>query len=285
MRSIHRSICLSLVVAALVSSRSAAASPEADLGTAENAYATLEYGAALTAADSVLAQKNLTHDVLTRATRVAGLAHAALGQAELAKQQFILMLEYDPDFKIDGRLGPRYMEPFAEARGYWQAQGRKAGMDVQVQIQYGQAGEFRVTTRDPLNIVKKISVGQRWAPRHQYTTTEVDGDRKGVEIPANPDASTRLEYYVRALDAKGNAVFETGTPDVPSTTLVTEPARTEPQKEKKSIFGSPVLYVVGGTILAAAAVGAYFAFRPTEYTTPTIGRAQLGLGCGAARCE
>ena len=256
---------------------------DAELATAENAYAALDYPSALASADAVLARGNLSHDVLTRATRVAALSHAALGHADVAKQQFILLLEYDPDFKVDSKLGPRFFEPFAEARGYWQAQGRKPSMDVQVAIAYGEPGDIRVSTSDPMNLVKKISVGQRWAPKREYTTS--DGDASGrVEVPANPKGSTRLEYYVRALDAKGNAIFEAGTPNAPKTTTVTEPAAAG-QEKKKSIFASPIFYIVGGAVLAAAATGGYFALRPTEYTAPTTGRAVLGVTCGSARCD
>jgi hypothetical protein len=262
-----------------------AASVDNDLAAAENAYASLDFTSALTAAEAVLAQHHLSHDVLTRATRVAALSHAALGHADQAKQQFILLLEYDSDFKVDSKLGPRFTEPFAEARGYWQAQGRKSGMDVQVVVQWGQSGEIRVVTRDPLGIVKKISAGHRWAPKQTYTTAEVEPSGKGVAVPANPEGSTRLEYWVRALDAKNNAVFESGTPETPQISVVNEPIRGEAPQEKKSFFSSPLFLIIGGGVLAGAAVGSYFAFRPTEYQTPSTGRGVFGAACGTARCD
>ncbi|MBX3200184.1 MAG: hypothetical protein KF850_34035 [Labilithrix sp.] len=278
--------CMPLLVASLAVAGSAYAGVENDLAAAENAYAGLDYANALTAAEAVLAQQNLSHDVLTRATRVAALSHAALGHAEQAKQQFILLLEYDSEFKVDSKLGPRFAEPFAEARGYWQAQGRKGGMDVQVVIEWGQAGEIRVVTRDPLGIVKKVSAGHRWAPAQTYTTAEVEGSGRGIPISANPDGSTRLEYWVRALDAKNNAVFESGTPETPEFKVVSEPARGDRQQEKKkSIFASPLFYVIGGSILAGAAVGGFFALRPTEFQPPSTGRGVFGASCGSARCD
>jgi len=274
-----------LALALTAGSVAQAASPEADLATAENAYAALDYPSALSAADSVLAKGSLSHDVLTRATRVAALAHAALGHADQAKQQFVLLLEYDPEFKVDAKLGPRFTEPFAEAKGYWQAQGRRPGMDVQVVVQYGQPGEIRVTTRDPLGIVKRVSSGHRWAPRREFTASDGDAARS-VEVEANPSGSTRLEYYVRAIDAKGNAVFEEGTPELPRSTVVTEPSRGGGAgEEKKSFFSSPAFLIIGGALVAGAAVGGYFAFRPTEYTPAGTGRGVLGATCGNARCE
>ncbi|MBN9163646.1 MAG: hypothetical protein BGO98_03390 [Myxococcales bacterium 68-20] len=274
-----------LLAALAVPGFAQAAGVENELATAENAYAALDYANALTAAEAVLAQQNLSHDVLTRATRVSALSHAALGHADQAKQQFILLLEYDSEFKVDPKLGPRFTEPFAEARGYWQAQGRKSGMDLQVVVQWGQAGEIRIVTRDPLGIVKRVSAGHRWAPAQTYTTIEVAPSGKAISIPANPEGSTRLEYWVRALDAKNNAVFEQGTPETPQINLVTEPVRGEAPQEKKSVFSSPLFYIIGGSILAGAAVGGFFALRPTEYQPPPTGRGVFGATCGSARCD
>ncbi|MDF2696437.1 MAG: hypothetical protein K0S65_4820 [Labilithrix sp.] len=274
-----------VAVVVLAAGAAHAGGVENDLAAAENAYAGLDFPTALTSAESVLAQRDLSHDVLTRATRVAALSHAALGHAEQAKQQFILLLEYDADFKLDSKLGPRFTEPFAEARGYWHAQGRKSGMDVQVVVQWGQEGEIRVVTRDPLGVVKKIAAGYRWAPKQTYTTAEVDTSGKGIRVPANPEGSTRFEYWVRALDTKNNAVFEDGTPETPQIRTVSEPVREASQQPKRSIFASPLFYIIGGGVLASAAVGSYFAFRPTEYQAPSTGRGVFGASCGGVRCD
>lgn len=261
------------------------AAPEGEVSVAENAYATLDFPAALAASESVLAQHGLSHDVLVRATRVSALSHAALGHGEQAKQQFILMLEYDPEFRVDAKNGPRYTEPFAEARGFWQAQVRKAGMDAQAVVQWGQSGEIRTVVRDPLSVVKTVAVGYRWAPERQYTTSETALPTKPVDVPANPGGSSRLEYFVHALDAKGNVVFETGSPESPSSVTVTAPSAGKAQQEKKSFFASPLFFVAGGAVLAAAAVGGFFALRPTDYQTATTARGLVGASCGGSRCD
>ncbi len=281
-----KSFCAAASLAALVAlSAPAFAGPDADLATAENAYAALDYSNALTAAEAVLAQRGLGHETLTRATRVAALSHAALGHGEQAKQLFTTLLQYDPDFKVDSKLGPRFAEPFAEARGYWQAQGRKPGMEVQAVIQWGQPGQIRVATQDPLSIVKRVVVAYRWAPARDFTTANVEPGARQVDVPANGSGSSRLDYYVRALDGKDNAVFEDGSPDSPKSVNVSQPVVTR-EEEKKSIFSSPVFYIIGGVILAGAATGGYFALRPTEYTASSRGRTVLGAGCGPnIRCD
>ncbi len=284
MNTFKRFCAVASLAAAIAVSAPAFAGVDSDLATAENAYAALDYTNALTAAEAVLAQRGLGHDTLTRATRVAALSHAALGHGEQAKQLFTTLLQYDPDFKVDAKLGPRFAEPFAEARGYWQAQGRKPGMEVQAVIQWGQPGQVRVTTQDPLSIVKRVVVGYRWAPARDYTTANVDPGSRQVDVPANSSGSARLDYYVRALDSKDNAVFEDGSPESPKSVTVNEPEKRVTE-EKKSIFSSPVFYIVGGAILAGAAAGGYFALRPTEYTAATKGRTVVGAACGIERCQ
>ena len=264
----------------------ALASPESDLASAENSYAALDYPAAASMAEQVLTQRGLNHDMLTRATRVAALSHAALGHSDQAKQHFVLLLEYDHDFRVDAKLGPRFAEPFAEARGYWQAQGRKPNMEVQAVVQYGQPGQLRVVTTDPVGNLKRVAIGYRWAPARDYTNVTVEPGTRSIDIPANPNGAGRLDYHVRALDAKDNAVFEEGTPEGPKTVSVSEPSRAGgASEEKKSFFGSTPFFVSAGVLLAGAAVGGFFLLRPTDFTQASSGRVVLGSSCGGARCD
>jgi len=270
----------------------ALATPEGDLAVAENAYAGLDYANASAKAEEVLAQRGLGHDVLVRATRVAALSHAALGHSEKSKEYFVLLLGYDPDFKVDTKLGPRFNEPFAEARGYWHAQGRKPSMDVQAVVQYGQAGQIRVVTVDPLGTIKRVSVAYRWAPARDYTNVSVEPGTRSVDIPQSPSGAGRFDYHVRALDSKDNAVFEEGSAEGPKTVIVNEPARgsgggggAAVGEEKKSIFGSPFFWGGAALVVAGAAVGGFFLLRPTDYSPSTTGRTAFGASCGGARCE
>ena len=287
MRPIKNFVSILAFVAVTAVPAFAFATPESDLASAENSYAALDYPAASSKADEVLAQRGLSHDVLVRATRVAALSHAALGHTDKAKEYFTLLLGYDPDFKVDTKLGPRFSEPFAEARGYWQAQGRRPSMEVQAVMQYGQPGQIRVVTVDPMSNIKRVAVGYRWAPTRDYTNVTVDPGTRSIDVPANPSGAGRLDYWVRAMDAKDNAVFEEGTPDGPKTVIVNEPANRGGGvgEEKKSFFGSGLFFVATGVVLAGAAVGGYFLLRPTEYTPAGTGRTAFGAACGSVRCE
>ncbi len=287
-RSSTRLMGIGAVTAALLlgGAGRARASNESELATAENSYAALDYASALTTAEAVLARPGISHDVLSRATRVAGLASAALGKSESAKQYFTQLLEYEPTFKVDARLGPRFSEPFAEARGFWQAQGAKPGMDVTASIAFGQPGRIRFATHDPLNAVKRVSVAYRWAPAREYVVATSTPGEKDVETAANPKGSLRFEYYVTALDGNDRAIFEEGKADAPREVLVEVPRDVgATTQEHKSIFTSPVFWIATGTVVAAAAVSGYFLLRPTDYQSSGRGRGIIGANCGNMACD
>jgi hypothetical protein len=158
-------------------------------------------------------------------------------------------------------------------------------MDVELALQWRQRGEIRVTVRDPMNAVKRVSVGYRWAPSRDYTISTTDpAGTKQVEVPANADTPARLEYFVRGLDAKDGAVFEEGTPELPKNAEVREPARAG-AAEKGSFFTSPVFLAAGGVILVAAGVASYFVLRPTTYNPSSSAHSVIGASCGATRCD
>ena len=269
----------------LLVSGTSAAQNDADIAAAENAYASLDYAVAQADAEAILAKGGLTHDVLVRATRVSALAAAASGDSDKAKNLFVTLLELDPEFKVDSKQGPRFSQPFAEARGFYLSKGRKGQLDVQATATFGQPVQVRTAVTDPVGIVKNVVIGYRWAPAREFTIVKAEVGTHTTDLPANPKGSTRLDYFVRARDAHDSAVFERGTADAPRTLFVT-PARDGLAAEpKKSIFKSPILYIVGGVILTSAAISGYFLFRPTDFTAPTTARGALVANCGTERCN
>lgn len=256
-----------------------------DVSTAENAYASVDYATALAASERVLKQSALPHDTLVRATRVAALSRAALGDTDQSREYFIALLAYEPDYKLDAKLGPRFQEPFSEARAYWLAQGRKPGMDVQPLVKYTSGGVLKVTTRDPLNVIKKVQVAYRWAPAREYVTTSLPSGAQQIDIPEARKGSTRLDYYVRALDAKDNGVFEEGMPDSPKAVFVTEPPKVAAADEKSGVFSGPVPWIVGGALVVGGGILAFFALRPTNVNPATHARATFGASCAGQPCD
>jgi hypothetical protein len=254
-----------------------------DVVAAETAYANVDFAGCKTTSDRVLAGKGLTNAQLIRVTRVSAMCNAALDKSDAAKEAFIRLLTYDPSFQLDSKVGPRYQDPFLEARGFWKAQVQKPGLDVVANVQAGALGALRVTRRDPTGIVARVVAGYRWAPSRDYVLTTLSGDEGQVDIAAGPKTSLRLDYFAQAYDAKDNVVFEEGNSDSPKTAIATvAPAG---RAESKSVFASPWFWVIGGAVLAGGGVGTYLAVRNSQPGTPT-GVRVIGLtSCGGASCN
>lgn len=258
----------------------------ADVAKAEQAYSALDYPAANSTARALLQKGDLSHDELVRATRVLALSAVAMDKLTEAKDAFVLLLTYDPSYSVDTKLGPRYREPFNEAKGYWAAQSGKPGMESSVMVSSRAPGSIRVKTRDPSAVVKRIIVSYRWAPAKTFIQAAAKSGDSYVDVPAPPPGSTRLDYFVRAEDADGSIAFENGSAASPRFSIVQAEAARGETKQDKSIFASPIFWVVTGVLVAGGATAAVFlATQKSETTTIVSNKWTPALGCGGSRCE
>jgi len=249
-----------------------AAGVQQDLELAEQAYANLDYPEANKLADRVTKQRGLSHDQLVRSYRILALTHAVLDREGPAKDAFIALLTYDPEYSVDANLGPRVQTPFFEARGFWRAQSVKPGMEAATVLRPKEAGVIRVTTRDPTRVVKKVNVGYRWGAEGEMTVKAITaGDAIPVDVPAPPANVTRLDYYAVALDERDDSVFEFGNAQAPKTAVVqTDQVRVVTREgESRSVFSSPVFWIIAGAVVAGAGitVGAV-ALKPKDEQLP-----------------
>ncbi len=259
-----------------------------DLALAEKFYADLDYDRANLVAARVADGHDLSHNELVRAMRILALTDAALGHTDQAREEFIQILTYVPDFQVDPNLGPRVTAPFFEARGFWRAQAEKPGIEVKATVHADGPGTLRVVTRDPTHIVKRGSVGYRWGTSVPYQTAPlaVSGPGDGVvfDVPERPANVFRLDYYAQVFDDHGNAVMEVGNPAAPKSAMVEVPkvivaAKTE---SSRSIFASPIFWTIAGVVVAGAAVTTYALTRPKSPTGATLtGAADCGSSDGA----
>jgi hypothetical protein len=262
-----------------------------DVETAEQLYAKLEYEKANEIAQKVIVIKGLTHDQMVRAYRVLAITYAVLEKEEDARDAFVLLLTYDPDYKLDPNLGPRVTTPFQEARGYWRAQPMKPGIEATVVVRVGEGGVIRVTTRDPTKVTRKVNVGYRWASAGDFTTQVVPvAEGVTVDVPAPPPDKTRLDYYVQAIDDRDCVAFEVGSPMAPKSAFADQKIITKPpprgEEKGGSVFGSPVFWTVTTVVVAGAVVGGYFLFKPKDQEAPTSATLAPTLNCGfGAKCN
>jgi hypothetical protein len=252
----------------------------ADVEAAEQQYSNMNYDDAYKIADRVIRQvRGLSHDQLVRVYRVYALTSAVLDKEDTAREAFVLLLTYNPDFQADPNLGPRVTTPFVEARGFWRAQQLKPGIDVTATLRQGEPAALRVSTRDPTHIVRKVTVGFRWDPNAEFSTRNVAAaDAVPVDLPPAPPNQTKLDYYALALDERDNVVFESGNTTSPKSAIAMErppPAiagsTTEKPPASSSVFSSPVFWIVTGVVVVGGATAIVLATRKQdeEFLPPT----------------
>lgn len=274
------------------SAASTLAPPPADVETAEALYAKLDYEAANGVAERVVKKSGLTHEQLVRAYRVLAVTYAVLDKEDQAREAFLQLLTYDPDYTADPNLGPKVNTPFSEARGSFRSLSSKPGIEVSASVNTS-GGTLRVTTRDPTRVVKKVNVGYRWTSSGEYTVSQVSASdgAAAVEVAAPPAGRTRLDFYVQALDDRENAVLEAGNPSVPKSAFAEASSgragagggNNIKQESGGSVFSSPIFWVAASAVLIGGGAAAFFALRPNDPST----RASLSpvINCGTDRCN
>ena len=267
----------------------------ADVETAEQLYAKLDYEGANAVAERVAKKTGLTHDQLVRAYRVLAVTNAVLDKEEQARDAFLQLLTYDADYQADPNLGPKVNTPFMEARGSFRSLSSKPGIEVAASLSTS-GGTLRVTTRDPTRMVKRVNVGYRWTSSGEYSVSQLSAGEQAaaVEVTAPPAGRSRLDFYVQALDERDNAVLEAGNPAVPRSAFaeaggggggpVKGGGGTGGTKaEGGSILSSPFFWIAAGAVVLGGAAATYFAVRPQE--PPSRATLSPVILCGTDRCN
>lgn len=260
----------------------------ADVDTAEQLYAKLDYEAAKSVAERVLKKSNLTHDQLVRAYRVLAVTAAILDAHEEAQEAFLQLLTLDPDYTVDPNLGPKVTQPFMEARGQYRTLTSKPGVEVVTNVRTD-GGQLRVTTRDPRKMVKKVTVGYRWTSSGEYTVSQIAvGDGVPVEVAAAPAGRTRLDFYAQALDERDNAVLESGNPAVPKSAFAEAGAKGGGGPGAGGgggggVLSSPFFWILAGAAVAGGGTALFFALRPEDPATKASLAPQIR--CGSDICK
>jgi hypothetical protein len=266
--------------------------------TAEQLYGKLEFDDANKIAERVVKQRGLTHDQLVRIYKVLATTHAFLDHEDPAREAFILLMTYDPDYQVDPNQGPKVTTPFFEARGFWRAQSGKPGIEVAASLRAQEPGVLRVTTRDPTHIVKRVSLGYRFTTTGDFVTSQVAvGSSVQVDLPVPPPGKSRVEYYAQALDDRDDVAFELGNPQAPKSALVDTqaPVVTPPpgggdkgggdKGGGGGVFSSPIFWTIAAIVVVGGATGAYFALRPRDAAAPTQASLSPTLQCGTSKCN
>jgi hypothetical protein len=284
-----------LLAAVLVTTGAAAApkpgakvDPTADVEAAEQLYAKLDYDRANEVAERLTKARNLTHDQLVRAWRVLAVTHAILDKEAAARDAFLQLLIFDPEYTVDAALGPKVSTPFVEARGQFRSLPSKPGIDVVANVR-SDGGQLRVALRDPTHIAKRVTVGWRWTSSGDYTVSQLPASDGTVEVAPAASGRTRLDFYAQALDDRDNAAFEAGNPQVPKSAFAEpgpKPPPVPPTAKAASsgnVFSSPIFWAAAGVVVAGGGTALFFALRPED--PPTRALLNPVIRCGGEICK
>lgn len=268
----------------------APAPPAADVETAEQLYQKLEYEQANATCLVLLKRKGLSHDELVRTYRILAVTYAVLDKEDLAKETFLKLLAVDPTYEADPNLGPRVSDPFLEARGYFRAQNQKPGLTVEPQIRTD-GGTIRVIAKGPPRFVRRIVVSYRWGTSGAMNERVVPAAEGNVDVVKAPAGANRLDYFVIAQDENENAVMVRGSKDAPISVFSDAApkggagapgAKTE---EGRSVFASPIFWIITGVVVAGGAATAYYFLGPAKIAEPTEVTLRPTLECGGGACR
>ncbi|WP_394839297.1 hypothetical protein LVJ94_20640 [Pendulispora rubella] len=253
----------------------AASGVDDELADAEKLIANVDFEGAIPVLERISKRNGLSHEQLIRVYRNLATAHAVVGHANVARDIFVKLIAIDPDFKIDQNMSPRVKAPYFEARGSWSAQSIKPGIEASSQVHRGSDSRIVVTLRDPTRMASKVVVGYHWEGSDPFTVkTSGATATTTLVVPPPKDKATYLEVYAQALDGNDGVLFESGSPTKP---IVTEAPPAAPDgalnsvdgsdRNSKSVFASPVFWVVAGAVILGGAAAAYFLARPNDPAT------------------
>lgn len=264
------------------------ASTPADVDSAEDLYAKLDYEHANEAAKRALDKGGLGHDDVVRTYRVLAITNAILGASDASRDAFFELLTCEPTFELDPSLGPKVSAPFSEAKGRFRSLLTMPGLDVSVSVDTA-GGTLKITARNPTRVAKRVVVGYRWGASGAYVTETAAADTTtNIDVAAAPTGRSRLDYYATALDAKGNVVFETGNTRAPKSFFAEEhragsAAKGGKRDDEGSFVGSTAFWLLAGAVVAGGGTALYFGLRPSD--PPTSASLLPVLTCGAERCR
>jgi len=223
------------------------------LEAAERAYEKVDFATQLEQATRALEAGHRDPATLANIYRLLGIAHAALGSSDAAKQAFMRLLALDPAVALEHVLSPRLRTPYMEARGFWDVSRSRLALGVDWDAT-GHALEL--TLSDPLQMGHRVRVTSV-APEAREVAMLSAAPRLNVDAGAlEPHAGTPLR--VELLDPYDNVVLArviTPPPAPEPRAGGSQRAATEPATSNEESAPSALPLVFGGGALLGLGVG------------------------------
>lgn len=228
------------------------------LAEAERAYQEVDFPTAHSAAQRALEAGGATREQTARLYVLLGISAAAQGNADEAKQAFLVALAVDPTFKLDKGLSPKIRDPYLEAQGYSAASSQRLSLSAKAA---SDPEHLIVSLVDSASLVTRVELrleAPGVLPRDTFKLDVAPVTR--FTLPTG-QAARGYEYAVRALDRNGNVLAEFGTDADPQVVHASNlghsanPVATSAAPRGRSYFLPVTLGAVG---LGAVAVGVVF---------------------------
>jgi hypothetical protein len=273
---------VALAAVALLASPAGAA-PADPVEAAERAYKDVDFETQLAQATRALEEGHHEPATLANIYRLLGIAHAALGSPDAAKQAFMMLLAIDRDIALEQVLSPRLRTPYMEARGFWDVSHTRLELEPTLDPA---SGALDIALSDPLRMGSRVRV-MAGAATERAIADLAAAPRVVVDAAAlAPQAGQPLR--VELLDPHANVLLARVL--VPP--RLSAPARSaSPPAPRRSSRGAnaalPTLsYVLGGGALLALGVGVTAHVvrenKASEWNGADCERA--GLGSRADQC-
>jgi hypothetical protein len=179
---------------------------------------------AATTIDRLLRETDNGRELLAEAYVVRGRAAARMNDMLGAEAQFRRALELRPSAELTDATPPE-AAPFEAARRSMQGGGLRLVQAPIGEVPAGKPAALSVTVEgDSEKMISTLELGYRRGDAGAFVTTRVP-NAAALAIPAAAlTAGARVDYYVRALDAHGGVLAESGAPTLPFRLQVAAPA-------------------------------------------------------------
>ena len=262
----HQALVLACMALCVLNAWSARAETNiADrLEEAKVAYGLLDYDSCVDNAAQSLRMEGTREDRVA-AYRYLGLCHAALGDTEVALEQFIRLLAIEPEARLPDGLSPRFTSTFLEAKGYWL--GREAmKIEIMDESQDGALRLIQIAIDDRKGLIDKIA----WRAENGDTGPMIKAAEKmEIEVPGE------IAQKLIGFDEHGGEVFSLVIMKEapPAQQENAEMAESEAEPEG-SMLTSPFLWAgiggVGAFTLVGVGVGVGLGIYFYEPSTVTL---------------
>lgn len=183
-----------------------AAAPGGGAAQAEDAYARIDFEETRSAALAALAAGGLDASAAARLYFLLGVAQAALGEEDQARDAFLRMLALDPERTVDRALSPRLRAPYLEARGLFDSRGERLSVTAE---SIAASDLVVLRARDPVGFATTIRVSMRRTSTDAWTVRELPFARES-RTPA-PRGTGTLQLAVALVDSHGNLLVAAGS--------------------------------------------------------------------------